>query len=388
MKRTRKIILADDDPLLRELATTKLREAGYDVEAVQNGSEALRHLLAHGADMVISDISMPVMDGYELTEKIRSTREIREVPIIVITASDSGEAVDRAFAAGATSFLAKPINWPLFHQAVKFVLRAYDDRRALLVARDQAEAGLKFKDGLLSVMTHELRTPLNAIIGFGQIISDHCGKENDNLHREYAEYIVDGGRRLLNSVSDMLLASEARSGPLTLNDKETTLGAVVDAALSGLQKRLEQAGAKPVLKLCSRDLEMRCDGAMMAAALRKLIENTLKFCPKGFQLVIGAAETRNGGLAIMIKDNGPGMNAQQIASAAIPFAQLNLSSRRSREGLCLGLPLVHAIAGAHGGAVRLDSKPGEGVRALIILPPSRVIRSAVSKRAAGGGAAA
>ncbi|WP_375202239.1 ATP-binding response regulator [Hyphococcus sp.] len=381
MDAERKIILADDDAIMRELANAKLLEAGYQVVTACNGAEALSLLKREGADMVISDLDMPVMNGFELTEAIRSDSAIGETPVMVITASDRGDAVDRAFAAGATSFLAKPMNWSLFHHAVKFVLRANDDRKALKAARDQAEAGAKFKDSLMSVMSHELRTPLNAIIGFGQIIADQFSKQNDNLHKEYADYIVDGGRRLLNSVSDMLLASDARSGPIVLNETDVSLGVLVDDALAGVEKTLRLAEASVSLKLCSREVEVCCDRALLARAIRKLVDNSVKFGPRGVEIVLGAALTRQGGLAIMVKDNGPGVKAERMEELTAPFAQLDMSLRRSREGLGLGLPLVKVIADAHGGSFRLDSRPDEGARAIIMMPKSRIMTTS----AAGAG---
>lgn len=381
MDAERKIILADDDAIMRELASAKLLEAGYQVVTACNGAEALSLLKKQGADMVISDLDMPVMNGFELTEAIRSDSEVGETPVMVITASDRGDAVDRAFAAGATSFLAKPMNWSLFHHAVKFVLRANDDRKALKTARDQAEAGAKFKDSLMSVMSHELRTPLNAIIGFGQIIADQFSKQNDNLHREYADYIVDGGRRLLNSVSDMLLASDARSGPIVLNETDVSLGVLVDDALAGVEKTVRLAEATVSLKLCSREVEVCCDRALLSRAIRKLVDNSVKFGPRGVEITLGAALTRQGGLAIMVKDNGPGVKTERMEELTAPFAQLDMSLRRSREGLGLGLPLVKVIADAHGGSFRLDSRPDEGARAIIMMPKARVMTMSATKSA-------
>lgn len=364
---------------MRELASAKLIEAGYEVHVACDGAQALAALKAQNADLVISDLDMPVMNGFELTAAIREDPALSETPIMVITASDQGDAVDRAFAAGATSFLAKPMNWSLFHHAVKFVLRAHEDRRALKDARDQAEAGAKFKDTLMSVMSHELRTPLNAIIGFGQIIAERFSKEDDNLHREYADYIVDGGKRLLNSVSDMLLASEARSGPVVITETDMTLEGLVAEALSGLEKTLELAGVTIKQNLCSPDQEILCDRALVARALRKLIENAVKFSPNGVDVTIAAALTRQGDLAIMVKDNGPGVKPEILQELAKPFAQLDMSSRRKSEGLGLGLPLVSAVAAAHGGAFRIDSKQGAGARAILIFPKARLHQTQTAK---------
>ncbi|MEL7487789.1 MAG: response regulator, partial [Pseudomonadota bacterium] len=156
-----KIMLVDDDPVMRELAGAKLAGAGYDVAYANNGAEALESLGRDRFDLVISDLDMPVMDGFELTKTVRDSRFYGDLPVIVITGSESKNAVERAFASGATSFLTKPVNWTLFSHSVQFVLRASEDQRALKAARDLAEAGSQFKDSLMSVMSHELRSPSN-----------------------------------------------------------------------------------------------------------------------------------------------------------------------------------------------------------------------------------
>jgi two-component system, sensor histidine kinase and response regulator len=369
-----RIILADDDPIMRELAAAKLCDAGYQVQVVENGAQALELLKRDGADLVISDIDMPVMNGFDLTRNIRADGAIDQTPVIVITGSDHGGAVEKAFAAGATSFLAKPINWTLFTQAVMFVLRASKDQKALRTARDQAEAGEKFKNELMSVMSHELRTPLNAIIGFGQLLGEQFEDNKDHLHREYADYIVEGGRRLLNSVSDMLLASDARSGPITINETDTTVGDLITAAIAMTPRTVgaDKAEANIVLKVKHSDLEICCDLQLTARAINKLIDNAIKFSPRGGQIIVATTLTEAGALAIMVKDSGPGIAAEKLAEIAAPFAQSDMSGRRTKEGLGLGVPLVHAITKAHGAKFRLSSKVGEGVRALIILPASRV----------------
>ena len=373
------ILLVDDDPIMRELASEKLCAAGYGVKLAENGAQALEILRSETIDLVISDLEMPVMNGFELTENIRADRSIAQTPVIVITASDYADAVDRAFAAGATSFLAKPINWTLFSQAVMFVLRASQDKAALIAARDQAEAGARFKDGLMSVMSHELRTPLNAIIGFGQLLAEQFEKQQDNLHKEYADYIVDGGKRLLNNISDMLLASDARSGPITINEADATVGDIIDEAMQHAANAFRTSDVEIIQKIQDRNLEVCCDRLLLARAIAKLIENAVKFSPRGAQITLGAALTKKGDLAVLVKDNGPGIAPDVLEKAVVPFSQSDMSLKRSKDGLGLGLPLVQAIASAHGALLRLQSEQGEGARAIILLSSSRIRRPSQGK---------
>ena len=373
-KKTR-ILFVDDDPIMRELAAAKLAEAGYQVTLAPDGAQALEALKRDDVNLVISDLDMPHTNGYALTREIRKSAALADTPVIVITSSDHSEAVDEAFAAGATSFVAKPINWTLFSHAVRFVLKASEDQAELRVARDQAEAGARFKDSLMSIMSHELRTPLNAIIGFGQILSEQFERENDHLHQDYAEYIVEGGKRLLNSVSDMLLASEAQSDPITINDVDCTIGEIIDLASGSVAKAAALADADLSIVLQDREQELCCDRSLVARAITKLLENSVKFSQRGVRVVVGAGETPDGRIAILVKDNGPGIAADKVDALRQPFAQMDMSLKRSKEGLGLGLPLVQAIAAAHGAEFRLDSQPGEGTRAVFVIPKSRVIAS-------------
>ncbi|MEZ5921464.1 MAG: hybrid sensor histidine kinase/response regulator [Parvularculaceae bacterium] len=373
-----RVLIVDDDPIMRELASAKLGAAGYVTHEAENGEEALKWLqgTVEGAvDLIITDVDMPQMSGFDLTRAVRSDEKTAETPVLVITGSEHPQAVEEAFSAGATSFLAKPINWTLFTQAVRFVLKASADQQELRSARDAAEAGARFKDSLLSVMSHELRTPLNAIIGFGQILSDQFERENDHQHKEYADYVVDGGKRLLNSVSDMLLASDARTGPIALNDIDCTLEDIIELALSPYEKALSLAQADVKKMLKDQASEICCDRALIARAVGKLVDNAMKFAPRGVQIVIGSAVMKNGEVAIMVRDNGPGMPADRLKAAMTPFNQADMSLRRSKEGLGLGLPLVNAIVSAHGGRFKIESEEGRGASAFIILPRKRVMRA-------------
>ncbi|MFZ5616210.1 MAG: response regulator [Pseudomonadota bacterium] len=367
-----RVLVIDDDPIMRELAAAKLAEAGYSASVASDGAQGLAKLRAEGADLVISDIDMPHMSGYDLTRAIRADTAFSDIPVIVVTGSERQDAVEKAFAAGATSFLSKPINWTLFTQAVRFVRKASMDQKELRLARDAAEAGSRFKDSLLSVMSHELRTPLNAIIGFGQILADQFDRENDHLHKEYADYIVEGGKRLLNSVSDMLLASDARSGPITLNEVDCSLDELIESALAPLDKML--AAAQTDLRKVVKDgaIEVCCDRALIARSLGKLVENSVKFAAPGARVTVGAAITTSGDLALLVKDNGPGISPEKLHLITQPFSQTDMSLRRSKEGLGLGLPLVNAALQAHGGRFRMVSEPGAGASAYMILPAARI----------------
>ena len=367
------ILLVDDDPIMCELASTRLIDAGYTVDIAHNGEEALAVLERRDADLVISDIDMPGMDGFELTRRLKTNPKWRTIPVIVITASDRADVAADAFEAGAMSFLDKPINWTLFSHAVKFVLRASHDQKELRIARDQAEAGARFKDSLMSVMSHELRTPLNAIIGFGQLLREKFISEEDNQNGEYADYIIDGGQRLLNSVSDMLLASDARTGPISLNEVDTSIGEIAELAISYVKKEIELSKAQIDVRLHNSDMEIRCDRLLISRAVAKLIDNSIKFSSPGVAIMLATVMTSDNRFAIIVRDNGPGIAHDKIQSIGMPFIQSDMSLRRSKEGLGLGLPLVKAITDSHDGTFLLNAGEDTGTQAIMLFSNARIV---------------
>ncbi|MGF1545187.1 MAG: response regulator [Parvularculaceae bacterium] len=373
MENPARILIIDDDPIMRELASAKLAEAGYVAIVAENGRAGLDEIRETPCDLVITDLDMPEMGGYEFTETLRADAALAAIPIIVITGSDSSEAVERAFAVGATSFLAKPMNWALLGNSVKFVLQAARDQAALSAARDRAEAGERFKDALMSLMSHELRTPLNAIIGFGQMLSAHFDDVADPSNKEYADYVVDGGKRLLNSVSDMLLASDSRAGPIALNEADSALRDVVEPAVDLAAKEAGLARIAIKVAIHDDDLEIRCDRQLMTRALWKLVDNAVMLSPHGTTVTVATGRPKGGGVAFLVRDEGPGVPPDRLDGLIQPFTQLNMSLSRSTEGLGLGLPLAQAIARAHGGALKLASTAGEGLSAFIVTPPERVL---------------
>ena len=366
------VLVVDDDPIMQELAGANLRETGYDVMIANDGREALTAIHKRRPDLIISDLDMPEMDGFEMTRAIRSDVLTNDIPIIVVTASDHADAVEEAFAVGATSFLAKPINWTLFGQAVKFVLRASDDQKNLRIARDKAEAGVLFKDALMSLMSHELRTPLNAIIGFGQLIGDQFSLRGDDVHKEYSDYIVEGGKRLLNTISDMLLASDARSGPLTLNEIDTTVGEIAEMAQSFAANSSKWTEAKFSLRMQDPNQELCCDRTLVARALAKLIDNSLVHSEPGVEITLGTAVTKQGALAFLVKDNGPGLRDDDLAQINTPFSRSDMALKSEDAGLRLGWPMVKAIAAAHNCNIQARSTAGVGTQIVFLVSKERV----------------
>src|SRR5216684_6836219 len=161
------ILIVDDDPVIRSLMRATLENDGFSVIEASNGIEGCRFYQEHRPDLLLVDVVMPGMDGYELCRELRSRPASAFLPIVVVTSLDDVPSIARAYDAGATDFIPKPINWLVLNRRIGYILRAsraFDELRRnqdrLIAARDAAEAASRSKSEFLANMSHEQRTPL------------------------------------------------------------------------------------------------------------------------------------------------------------------------------------------------------------------------------------
>lgn len=168
-----RILVADDDPILREFAMVHLATPAVEVEVAEDGVAALERLNHGGIDIALVDLDMPRMDGFELIERIRWDEQLKHLPIVVVTGREDMVAVDRAYALGATSFVVKPLNWRLLSHQLAYVLR---NARAEGLVRGQLEALRRtsdLKDRTLRLSRQKITGPLNDILEAAQVIETH-----------------------------------------------------------------------------------------------------------------------------------------------------------------------------------------------------------------------
>jgi signal transduction histidine kinase len=224
------------------------------------------------------------------------------------------------------------------------------------------------KRSFLRMVSHELRTPLNSIIGFSEIISKElCGPLGSPQYREYAEHIRGSGMKLLKLVNQVLEIARLEGRATDLDRVAEPLDHAVDDALQSLREEIATRHIRVAVADEGRLPSVMVDPRGLRTVLINLLQNAVTYSPEGGQVRLSAAQGA-GGVRILIEDDGPGVNPEEVDRLMRPFEQGENALTRQAEGAGLGLPIVSLLCRAMGGAFRLVSDPGKGLRAEVLLP--------------------
>ncbi len=363
------ILVVDDTPANLRLLANFLTDQGYKARAVPNGTLALNAAKHEVPDLVLLDINMPGMNGYEVCRQLKLDEITQNVPVIFISALDELDDKIKAFTTGGVDYITKPIQFEEVLARVQThlsVSRLQKETEVLVdqlsglslelkMAKDKADQANRAKSIFLAKMSHEIRTPLNAILGYTQIM--HRASDLPERHGKSIETIHQSGEHLLGLINDILDISKIEAGEEELNE--------ANFDLFGMTKRL---GAMFELRCSQKDLTWKMtanvakgsvcgDERKLRQVLINLLGNAVKFTPSGeVHLLVERREEEQ--VYFEVKDTGPGIPKEKQISIFELFHQEEAGLNQGGTGL--GLAISQRQVGLMGSRIELDSTPGEG----------------------------
>ena len=245
---------------------------------------------------------------------------------------------------------------------------------ALIGAKESAELANRAKTEFLANMSHELRTPLNAVIGFSEIMeSELLGPLGSSQYKSYAADIHESAQHLLTLINDILDVAKIEAGAHELREEEVDPVDVVGAVERLVAERAKRAGLELTVDLPDGLPHLKADERKLKQVLLNLLSNAIKFTQDGGNIALAARRADDGGFLFEVSDSGIGIAAEDIPRAFAPFEQVDSRLSRQFEGTGLGLPLSDGFVKLHGGCLSLESAPGLGTKAIVHLPPARVM---------------
>jgi two-component system cell cycle sensor histidine kinase PleC len=283
--------------------------------------------------------------------------------------------------------LPSPDEQEFLHQAAALTSIVVDRKRLdddLRAARKRAEDASLAKSRFLANMSHELRTPLNAVIGFSELISAGAFHEDVEKYTDFASEIANSARTLLALISTLLDSANLQQGTYQLDERVVDLKLVIDAGIKAVDEQAHRRHVSMHVEWPESMPVLYADPGAAEKVLTKILDNALKFSPEGGDVYVTGQVANDGNLVVCVSDGGEGIPGHDVERVLEPFEQGGDASAylaRKYGGTGLGLAICHSLMQLHGGDVVLRSIPGEGTRARIVFPASRVI---VSRHVNGG----
>jgi len=363
----RSILIVDDVSVNLQLVTAQLEARGYLALVARSGREAIQRAEFAQPDLILLDVVMPGMDGFETCRRLKQSDVTRDIPVIFMTALTETDDKVEGFRAGGVDYVTKPLNAEEVLARVDTHLTLYALRQQLaaqnqqlrqeIAAREQVQAALRRSNAELEqlayVASHDMQEPLRMIASYLQLVADRYGDALDADGHEFIGYAVDGAKRMQALISDMLAYSRVstRARPFQPTDSAR----IVATAERHLQIAIEEGGAE----IERGELPVVLgDEVQLLQLFQNLIGNAIKFRGQAPPRVRVTAEPADDGWCFSVGDNGIGIAPEYFERIFVLFQRLH--GRKEYPGTGIGLALCKRIVERHGGRIWVESTAGQG----------------------------
>ena len=342
------ILIVDDMPANVLLLVKMLTQRGYNTRAVTSGRLALQAARAEPPDLILLDITMPEMNGYEVCEQLKADAALKEIPVIFISALN--ETIDKvkAFSAGGVDYVTKPFQFEEVYARVQTHL--------------QLRRLEKLRDDLTHMVVHDLRNPLSVIFGLLDILDQDAGALSHGAKTFLPLARLCAGE-MLSMIGSLLDVSKMGAGEMKLQSVPCDLSALTRAVLATTQP--QSAHRTVTLEASDAPPAVTADAGLIRRVLQNLIGNALKHTPAGGDVRI-VVTPRGGEVRVDITDHGPGIAPEYQQRIFEKFSQLEEGANNMGTGL--GLTFCKLAVEAHGGRIGVESEVGRGSTFWFTLP--------------------
>lgn len=370
---TMKVLLVDDTPANIDVLRKTLQPEGYEIAIAPNGKIALTIVDRVLPDLILLDVMMPEIDGFETCRRLKEKDLTRDIPVIFITAKTETEDIVKGFSLGGVDYIAKPFRQEEVcarvrtHLQLRASMKQVEAQRGQLEEQNKKLAELNnLKNKFIGIAAHDIRNPLTSMLGFSQLMIENMDALPAAERTQYVKLIHSSSEKMLALVNNLLDISVIESGNLKLAVKPDSLEELCRERVHifdfnarkkniFLQPSIEEIGAVPF------------DKDHISQVFDNLISNAIKFSPQGSNVRV-SVEKEGNTAKVSIRDEGPGLSEEDKARLFGAFQKLSARPTGGEKSTGLGLAIVKKIVEAHEGSMSVESKLGSGTTFSFSLP--------------------
>lgn len=366
-----RILIVDDTFTNLDVLRRALEPKGHEIQVATNGETALKILSATPLpDLVLLDVMMPGMDGYEVCRKMKAEELTRDIPVIFLTAKNQPEDIVKGFSLGGVDYITKPFNHEEVYARIQTHLKLQCLKKELESKNEKLEALNNMKNKFLGMAAHDLRNPLVSIRGFSEILAEDIDVLTKEERDEYLGILYSASDHMLNLVNELLDVSVIESGKLQLNFRNGSLKTLVEERI----RLYEVVSGKKNITLQPKladvpDFEFDC--TRVSQVLDNLITNAVKYSPAGTTVYIDLEEDEDFA-TVRVRDEGPGISEDDQGKLFQHFQKLSSQPTGNEFSNGLGLAIAKKLVECHSGSLQVDSVFGEGAMFAFKLPKKPV----------------
>lgn len=365
----RKILVVDDDRINLRILSGILRGDRYVMSEAESGEAALESYAKSKPDLILLDVMLPGIDGFETCRRLKQTYGVDSAPVIFITAKSESDDVVQGLAAGGVDYLPKPFKPKEVLARIRSHMHSQIlvEQQKLLV--DQLSKANAAKNRFLGMAAHDLRNPLASIRGLAEFLSDGTVGQLTPDQLDLVKTIHSASQSMLDLVNELLDVATIEAGELKLQLEADNLSALLEKSVFLNNIEAAKKNTRIVIATPVASLVMRIDSAKMRQVADNLISNAVKYSPPGSTVTVEIhPETEACGFSI--KDQGPGVPEAERDKLFKDFSKLSAKPTAGEKSTGLGLAICRKIIDAHGGTITAQNLPAGGCGFRVTLPPS------------------
>lgn len=353
------ILAVDDIATNIMLLKAVLSRAKYKIVTASSGFEALQKVAEVNPDLILLDIMMPDLDGYEVLKRLKADPAHEDIPVIFLTALHNPEDIVKGFKFGASDYISKPFNHEELITRVAHHIYLAAAQRTILQQRDELQETVEARDKMYSVIAHDLRSPIGTLKMVFNMLSinltaEQIGEDNFEM-LSMGNNITESTFMLLDN---LLKWTKSQIGRMNTVFQEVDISEVVLFA-SKMSDTVAQVKNIEVEYDIPDPITVHCDVDMVKTIMRNLMSNAIKYTKEGGRIIISVRDTPSHAV-IAVRDFGIGIKEEDIPKLLNPEIHHTTYGTKNEEGSGLGLQLVQDLTRRNGGEVTIESKEGEG----------------------------